>query len=42
MQTIAFIYAGSQNAGSDDGVKNILDGTNGAAASFISAMTAEA
>ncbi len=42
MQTIALIYAGSENLGSDDGVKNILDNTNGAATSFISAMTTEA
>jgi len=42
LETIALIYAGSQNAGSDTGVQNILDNTSGAGTSFISAMTTEA
>jgi hypothetical protein len=42
IETHALIYAGSENMGSDTGVQNILDDTNGAGTSFISAMTTEA
>jgi spore germination protein YaaH len=42
LATVPLIYAGSENDGSDTGVQNILNNTNGARTAFISAMTAEA
>ena len=42
LATVPAIYAGSANGGSDTGVENILNNTNGAATSFIAAMVQEA
>jgi hypothetical protein len=42
LATVPAIYGGSGNLGSDVGIQNLLNNTNGAADAFISAMTAEA
>jgi hypothetical protein len=42
LATVPLIYGGAANSGVDTGVQNILNDTNGAQASFITAMVQEA
>ena len=42
MATVPAIYGGGANGGTDSGVHNLLNNTNGAATAFISAMVTEA
>jgi hypothetical protein len=42
LATVPAIYGGAANGGTDQGVQNLLNNTNGAATSFITAMVQEA
>ena len=42
LKTVPAIYGGGANGGTDTGVQNLLNNTNGAATSFIAAMVSEA